>query len=116
MSQDSSETPGTVLSQDPGAGSQAARGATVTITVARQPQQVTVPNTVGQDQSSALSTLADAGLTPIAGGTQPVTNQSQDNKVVAQSPSGGKVKRGTRVTITVGKFVAPTTPTTPTTP
>src|SRR5436190_21265 len=116
VSQDSSETPGTVLSQDPGAGSQASRGATVTITVARQPQQVTVPNTVGQDQSSALSTLADAGLTPIAGGTQPVTNQSQDNKVVAQSPSGGKVKRGTRVTITVGKFVAPTTPTTPTTP
>jgi serine/threonine-protein kinase len=111
--QDSTETPGTVLSQDPSAGSLAARGSTVAITVARQPQQVTVPNTVGRDQASALSTLADAGLTPIVGGTQPVTNQSDDGKVVAQDPSGGRVKRGTRVTITVGKFEAPTTPTTP---
>jgi eukaryotic-like serine/threonine-protein kinase len=111
--QDSTETPGTVLSQDPAAGTQAARGSTVTITVARQAQQVTVPNTVGQNQSSALSALADAGLTPIVGGTQPVTNQSDDGKVVAQDPSGGKVKRGTKVTITVGQFEAPTTPTTP---
>jgi serine/threonine-protein kinase len=111
--QDSTQTPGTVLSQDPAAGSQAARGSTVTITVARQSQQVTVPNTVGQDQSSALTALADAGLTPIVGGTQPVTTQAEDGKVVAQSPSGGKVKRGTKVTITVGKFVTPTTPTAP---
>jgi serine/threonine-protein kinase len=113
VSQDSTQTPGTVLSQDPAAGSQAARGSTVTITVARQPQQVTVPNTVGQDQSAALTALADAGLTPIVGGTQPVTTQAEDGKVVAQTPSGGKVKRGTKVTITVGKFVPPTTPTTP---
>jgi serine/threonine-protein kinase len=111
VSQDSTETPGTVLSQDPAAGSQAGRGSTVTITVARQSQQVTVPNTLGQDQSSALSALADAGLTPIVGGTQPVTNQAEDGKVVAQVPSGGKVKRGTKVTITVGKFQAPTTTT-----
>jgi eukaryotic-like serine/threonine-protein kinase len=117
VAQDSTtETPGNVLSQDPAAGSQVGRGATVTITVARQPQQVTVPNTVGQSQSSALTALADAGLTPIVGGTQPVTNQSEDGKVVAQDPSGGKVKRGTKVTITVGQFQQPTTPTTPTTP
>jgi serine/threonine-protein kinase len=117
VSQDSTtETPGTVLSQDPAAGSAVGRGSTVTITVARQPQQVTVPNTVGQSQSSALTALADAGLTPIVGGTQPVTNPSDDGKVVAQSPRGGKVKRGTKVTITVGQFQAPTTPTTPTTP
>jgi serine/threonine-protein kinase len=117
VAQDSTtETPGNVLSQDPAAGSQVGRGATVTITVARQPQQVTVPNTVGQSQSSALTALADAGLTPIVGGTEPVTNPSQDGKVVAQDPSGGKVKRGTKVTITVGQFQQPTTPTTPTTP
>jgi serine/threonine-protein kinase len=115
VQQDSAtETEGTVLSQDPGAGSLAARGATVTLTVARQPQQVTVPNTVGQSQSSALSALADAGLTPIVGGIQPVTNQAQDGKVVAQDPRGGKAKRGTKVTITVGQFTPP--PTTPTTP
>ena len=39
-------------------GTLAGRGSTVTLTVARQPQQVTVPNTVGQSQSSALSALA----------------------------------------------------------
>ena len=103
-----------MLSQDPGAGSLAGRGSTVTLTVARQPQQVTVPNTVGQSESSALSALADAGLTPIVGATQPVTDQARDGKVVAQEPGGGKAKRGARVTITVGKFTPP--PTTPTTP
>jgi serine/threonine-protein kinase len=117
VAQDSTtETPGNVLSQSPSAGSQAGRGSTVTITVARQPQQVTVPNTVGQSQSSALTALADAGLTPIVGGTQPVSNPADDGKVVAQDPSGGKVKRGTKVTITVGQFQQPTTPTTPTAP
>jgi eukaryotic-like serine/threonine-protein kinase len=117
VAQDSTtETPGNVLSQNPAAGSAVGRGSTVTITVARQPQQVTVPHTVGQSQSSALTALADAGLTPIVGGTQPVTNPSDDGKVVAQDPSGGKVKRGTKVTITVGQFQQPTTPTTPTTP
>ena len=115
VQQDSStETPGNVLSQDPGPGSQVGRGTTVTLTVARQPQQVSVPNTVGQTQSSAESTLSDAGLSPVVGRTQPVTNQSDDGKVVAQQPSGGKVKRGSRVTLTVGRFTPP--PTTPTTP
>ena len=115
VSQDSStETPGNVHSQDPGSGSQVGRGTTVTLTVARQPQQVSVPNTVGQTQSSAESTLSDAGLSPVVGRTQPVTNQSDDGKVVAQQPSGGKVKRGSRVTLTVGRFTPP--PTTPTTP
>jgi len=114
VQQESTQTPGTVLSQDPGAGSLAGRGSTVTLTVARQPQQVTVPNTVGQSESSALSALADAGLTPIVGATQPVTDQARDGKVVAQEPGGGKAKRGARVTITVGKFTPP--PTTPTTP
>jgi serine/threonine-protein kinase len=113
VQQDSTQAPGTVLSQNPAAGSSVDRGATVTLTVARQSQTVSVPNTVGQDQSTALSTLADAGLTPIVGGTQPVTNQADDGKVVAQSPRSGSVKRGTRVTITVGKFQTPTTPTAP---
>jgi beta-lactam-binding protein with PASTA domain/tRNA A-37 threonylcarbamoyl transferase component Bud32 len=110
------ENPGTVLSQDPAAGSQAGRGSTVTITVARQPQQVTVPNTVGQGQSAALTALADAGLTPIVGPPEAVTNRAEDGKVLAQAPSGGKVKRGTRVTITVGQFTPVTTPPPTTTP
>ena len=88
----------------------------VRVYVATQSQQVSVPNTVGQTESAALTTLADAGLTAIVGPPQTVTTPSEDGKVQAQEPSGGKVKRGAKVTITPGQFVAPTNTTTTTTP
>jgi serine/threonine-protein kinase len=115
VQQDSNEQPGTVISQDPGAGALAGRGSTVTLTVARQPQQVTVPGVRGQDQASAINAISNAGLTPVVS-TQDVTNPSQDGKVVSQDPgAGSKLKRGSRVNIVVGNLT-PTPPTTPTSP
>jgi eukaryotic-like serine/threonine-protein kinase len=111
--EESDQDPGTVLSQSPSAGSKADKGATVAIVVAKAPSRVTVPNVVGQDQGSASSTLSAAELTVVTD-TQDVTDQAQDGVVLDQNPgAGARVQKGSRVTIVVGRFVAPPTPTTP---
>jgi serine/threonine-protein kinase len=110
--EESSESPGTVLRQSPSAGSKVDKGGTVTIVVAKAPTKVQVPGVIGEDQGSASSALSAAGLTVVAD-TQDVTDQAQDGIVVSQNPAeGAQVKKGSKVTIVVGRFTAPT-PTTP---
>ena len=56
--------PGTVLEQDPLAGSKADKGSTVTITVSTGLGTVPVPDVAGKPEKRALKTLRDAGLRP----------------------------------------------------
>jgi serine/threonine-protein kinase len=110
--EESDQDPGTVLRQSPSAGSKVEKGGTVTIVVAKAQSKVQVPGVIGQDQGSASSTLSAAGLTVVTD-SQEVTDPSQDGVVVDQTPQEGtQVKKGSKVTIVVGKFTAPT-PTTP---
>jgi serine/threonine-protein kinase len=112
---ESDKTPGTVLSQSPTAGSNEPKGATVTITVAKAPTQVTVPDIMGETQDVAVSRLSGAGF-QVQIKTKTVNSPEGDGIVIAESPSGGtKAKKGSKVTITVGKYTGPpaTTPTTP---
>jgi beta-lactam-binding protein with PASTA domain/tRNA A-37 threonylcarbamoyl transferase component Bud32 len=110
--EESDETPGTVLRQSPSAGSKVEKGGTVTIVVAKASTKVQVPGVIGQDQGAASSALSAAGLTVIAD-TQDVTDPAQDEIVVDQDPAeGAEVKKGSKVTIVVGKFTPPP-PTTP---
>ncbi|MSX02259.1 MAG: Stk1 family PASTA domain-containing Ser/Thr kinase, partial [Actinobacteria bacterium] len=51
--QESTSTAGTVLRQDPGAGSKADKGSTIALVVAKAPATTKVPNTVGEDEASA---------------------------------------------------------------
>jgi eukaryotic-like serine/threonine-protein kinase len=96
--------PGTVLEQNPGSGVQAPEGATVSLVVAKE-GQVTVPDVTGSDQNNAVNELSAAGFQPIIGKTQDVKKPDDDGKVLSQSPSGGsKQKKGTKVTLVVGKF------------
>src|SRR5205085_1554367 len=53
---------GKVISQDPAAGSDAAKGDTVTIVVSTGPEQVQVPNVVGKTESQARTALINAGF------------------------------------------------------
>jgi serine/threonine-protein kinase len=82
---------------------------------------VAVPNVVGKTRGTAEATLGAAGF-PATVQQQTVTNQSQNGIVLSQTPAAStQVKKGTTVTIVVGKYVAPTpttttTTTTPTTP
>jgi beta-lactam-binding protein with PASTA domain/tRNA A-37 threonylcarbamoyl transferase component Bud32 len=98
MEEDSEESPGTVLAQNPAAKSLAARGSTVTLTVAREPT-VPVPNVVGQTQTAATNTLQAAGLRV---SVQETPSDSPAGQVVSQNPTGGTdAPRDTTVTITV---------------
>ncbi|WP_031153018.1 Stk1 family PASTA domain-containing Ser/Thr kinase [Streptomyces erythrochromogenes] len=54
--------PGTVANQSIGAGTQAAAGDTITLTVSKGPRQLPVPNVVGQDVDDARRTLEAAGF------------------------------------------------------
>lgn len=111
--EDPDQDAGTVLSQDPAAGTELAQGETVTITVAKEPESAVVPNVVGQGVNEAANLLSDAGFVPNQE-TRTVTDPAQEGEVLGQSPAAGSTaKTGARVTITVGVFEATTTPTTP---
>ncbi len=112
--EDEKATPGTVLSQTPGAGTQADKGSSVTIVVAKAPEETSVPNVVGQDEATAIDTLTNAGF-KVSEQRITVTDEGDDGTVVQQDPSGGKAKPGSTVTIGVGSFTPPTETTTPTT-
>ncbi len=108
--------PGTVLFQDPSGGGQAPKGSKVTLTVAREPTQVDVPDVTGETSADAVSALSDAGFR-IQQHTKTVDSPEGDDVVISQKPSHGKAKRGSSVTITVGRFDGPAPPAgTPTTP
>ncbi len=55
---------GTVLEQDPPAGSRADDGSTVTITVSLGPATVVITDVAGQPEKRALRTLTELGLKP----------------------------------------------------
>jgi serine/threonine-protein kinase len=96
---------GLVMAQDPDPGVESPKGATVNITISTGPSSVRVPDVVGQDQASAQATLEDAGF-EVAVREQDVTDPALQGLVIDQNPSGGvRADPGSRVTITVGRFV-----------
>ena len=102
--------PGDVISQNPAGGTAAPPGSTVTIVVATAPATTPVPNVVGDTANAARFTIVAAGL-GFRSQPQPTTNPAQDGVVVSQDPKNGKVKKGTVITVTVGKFTPTNTPT-----
>ena len=119
--EDDEAEPGTVLAQEPAPNSRAPRGSTVRLTVAVEPKQIEVPDVVGRTQNTATKTLSGAGF-EVSSEVEDVETLGEDGKVITQSPTpdGGKVDRGSTVTITVGRFdpelnPEPGTPTTTTT-
>jgi len=98
------EQPGTVLDQNPGAGAKVDPGATVTLTVAKQPQQqlVTVRNVVGFTEDAAKQALENDGLKVKVQNQNPPDPTKPDGTVVSQSiPPGTQVAQNTEITIMV---------------
>ncbi|MCD2193215.1 Stk1 family PASTA domain-containing Ser/Thr kinase [Actinomycetospora endophytica] len=96
---------GTVLSTSPSGGSTVAQGSKVTLSVSKG-NQLQVPSIVGKSQSDALSALAAAGFSGnLQTNPTDVDDQSQDGKVLSQSPTAGSVA-GPKdtITVTVGRF------------
>jgi beta-lactam-binding protein with PASTA domain len=108
-------TPGTVISQTPTGGASVPNGSTVNLVVAEAPPTVAVPSVVGKTTGAANAALGAAGF-PAVQQQQTVTDKTQNGVVLSQTPGAqAQVKKGTSVTIVVGKYVTPTTPTTTTT-
>src|SRR3954471_3238352 len=103
------EDPGTVLKQSPGANQKIDKGSTVTLAVAKEPQAVEVTDVTGETQDDAVRRLSQDGF-EIKIVEQQVDSQEGDGVVVQQDPSSGKVKRGSSVTLTVGRFDASAAP------
>jgi beta-lactam-binding protein with PASTA domain/predicted Ser/Thr protein kinase len=106
----SDEDPGTVLQQTPAGGGKVDKDSTVKLVVAKAPPEVDVPDVVDQKKADAETALKDAGF-KVRSREEPVDTLDQDGVVVDQDPAGGeKLKKGSRVTIRVGKFNPPLNP------
>jgi eukaryotic-like serine/threonine-protein kinase len=108
--------PGTVLRQDPAAGTQLAKGRTVALVVAKAPADVPVPGVLDATEADAVQALKDAGF-KVKTEEASVETPDEDGIVVDQDPSADTPRpAGSTVTITVGRFEPATEPTATPTP
>jgi beta-lactam-binding protein with PASTA domain/predicted Ser/Thr protein kinase len=112
---DSDEPAGTVIDQDPVAGTEVSRNDRVTIIVSNGAGTVIVPSVLGQPRDTAADILRSRGLS-VDVVEQDTENESDDGRVLDQAPpSGTRLRRGDLVTLYVGNFVSPEPTTTTTT-
>jgi serine/threonine-protein kinase len=106
---DSDEPEGQVIAQDPAGGSRVKKKSEVTLVVSSGAGSVILRDVEGQTKQSAVNTLRGQGLS-VTVVTESTTDSSEDGRVIDEAPSPGtRLRKGDRVTITVGKF-EPTTP------
>lgn len=102
-SKESSEEPGTVLEQDPTAGDEVEKGSTITLTVAKEKEQSTVPDVSGLSCDDAKARMEQNDLK----GNCTDVETDDDNlvgKVVATSPTANSsADPGSTVNIQIGK-------------
>lgn len=92
-----------VISTSPKAGSQVAKGDTITITASKgkETKTTTVPNLLGRNIDDAIQMIKDAGLT-YNGKSSDYSDSYSENQVMNQSISAGKtVDEGTTISLTV---------------
>lgn len=92
-----------VISTSPKAGSQVAKGDTITITASKGKETKTtiVPNLLGRNIDDAIQMIKDAGLT-YNGKSSDYSDSYSENQVMNQSISAGKtVEEGTTISLTV---------------
>ncbi|POX61260.1 serine/threonine protein kinase [Streptomyces sp. Ru62] len=99
----STQTPDVVITQDPEGGTSKEKGTTITLTVAKAEEKITVPDVTGKSCDEAKAELQAKGLAPTCNDT-PVTDPAQDGKVQnTNPPAGQQVSKNTPVAINVGK-------------
>ncbi|MEU8788079.1 Stk1 family PASTA domain-containing Ser/Thr kinase [Streptomyces sp. NPDC048643] len=102
-SEESTEKAGTVLDQDPELGEEVQKGSTITLTVAREKKQSTVPDVSGKNCDQAKAQMTASNL---VGECTDVETDDQNlvGKVIATTPTAGnKVDPNSKVQIQIGK-------------
>ncbi|MFF2850082.1 Stk1 family PASTA domain-containing Ser/Thr kinase [Streptomyces sp. NPDC058001] len=96
------QTPGTVLDQDPSPSTEVEKGSTITLDVAKEKAKSTVPDVKGQSCADATKQLQDNKLTGTC--TEVENNDVEAGKVFKQTPeSGTQVDPGSVVNLQVAK-------------
>ncbi|MFJ8032967.1 Stk1 family PASTA domain-containing Ser/Thr kinase [Streptomyces sp. NPDC096032] len=105
----STQTPGVVTKQDPQGGVSKQKGTTITLTVAKAEEKVSVEDVTGLSCDEATAKLKAQGLVPQACTDTPTDNPDDDGKVLSTDPkAGAAVSKNTPVAINVGKVQQPT--------
>jgi serine/threonine-protein kinase len=95
---------GTVQSSNPSPGASVAPGSAVSLVVYGEPENVTIPDVVGQPRDEARDTLRDLGLEVEA--TEESSSEVEEGRVIRTDPRGGSsVEPGSTVTIVVSTGV-----------
>lgn len=79
--------PGTVISQTPAAGVEAAKGSAISAVQAKGASAVPVPNVTGMSSADATAALVSAGLVPVV--QQDYNNTVASGVVISQVPAAG---------------------------
>jgi beta-lactam-binding protein with PASTA domain len=102
----SDQAKGTVVAEDPPAGTNVSKGSKITLSVSSGPATMDVPDVTGQTAGDAQQILKGAGF-KVATVTEQVTDPSQDGIVQSQDPAGGSSGTvGEVVIITVGQLTS----------
>src|SRR5205085_6665946 len=92
---------GSVISQNPTAGTQIAPGSAVALVVSAGPPQVAVPAVVGLTQAAATTAITSAGLT-VGAITTATSSPVRAGSVNSQDPSAGtQIVTGSAVVLVV---------------
>lgn len=103
-------SPGTVIRQEPTAGTEVPRGASVALTVSKGRRTIAVPNLVGLSEAEAGAALQRLGL---RANVARVPTSEPAGTVVAQRPAAGQqTRRGAVVQINVSRGAPAVTQTT----
>ena len=100
---ESDQPEGTVIATDPSGGEQASADDSISLQVSSgpaEPETVTIPNVVGQQQAAAQRQLQAAGFSVSV--TDQQAGDAADVGVVLQQSPTGRATAGTTVTIVVG--------------
>ncbi|HET6379756.1 MAG TPA: Stk1 family PASTA domain-containing Ser/Thr kinase [candidate division Zixibacteria bacterium] len=104
---------GRVISTDPEAGTPVAEGSTVTVVVSTGPEEVEVPNVIGQTEDQARQTLQNAGLE--VGRVDFENSDQPEGRVIRTEPAAGvTLNAGDQVNLVISRGPTPSPSPSPT--
>ncbi|GHE49322.1 putative serine/threonine-protein kinase [Streptomyces longispororuber] len=102
QTEESDQNPGVVTDQDPSGETEAQKGTTITLTVAKKKQLNAVPDVTGQSWEAAKKQIQDNGFTPVR--TDIESDSVEEGKVIQTTPTAGtQAQPGSNVTVQVAK-------------